>query len=254
MRPETYSPFSFDKRPAGEKSFVQARKAERYYSAQLRKIARHIGELVTGSPPGDLLQAAALGDRLRKYAELIAPWAKSVAERMVADVSRRDREVWRSRSAEMGRLLRQEIETAPTGEAMRALLAEQVGLITSLPTEAAQRVHKLTLEGVTNSTRASEVAKEIMRTGGVTRSRANTIARTEVSRVATTLTQVRAEHVGSTSYIWRTAHDSDVRPSHRAMEGRAVEWSKPPTLDGLTGHAGALPNCRCYCEPIIPEF
>lgn len=246
--------WSFDRRAGGAKSFTQARKAERFYGAQLRKIARHIGELVNASVPTDLFQAEALADRLRKYSELISPWAKSVAERMIADVSRRDRQSWMARSAEMGRLLRQEIESAPTGVAMRALLREQVGLITSLPTEAAERVHRLTLEGVTNSTRASEIATEIMRSGEVAKSRATLIARTEVGRVATTLTQVRAEHVGSVSYVWRTAHDSDVRASHRAMEGKVVAWAEPPVLDGMRGHAGALPNCRCYPEPVVPEF
>lgn len=254
MRPETYSRYLGDRRAAGEKSFVQARKAERYYGAQLRKIARHIGELVNASVPGNMLEAGVLADRLRRYAELLKPWAESVASRMIADVGRRDREVWLARAGEMARGLRQELDQAPTGAVTRRLLSEQVGLITSLPTEAAARVHKLTLEGLTNSTRAAQVAEEIMRTGHVTRSRANLIARTEVGRTAQTLTQARAEHLGSTGYIWRTSHDADVRPSHRAMEGRFVAWAEPPVLDGLKGHAGALPNCRCYCEPVLPEF
>ncbi|EFO4716945.1 phage head morphogenesis protein, partial [Escherichia coli] len=44
----------------------------------------------------------------------------------------------------------------------------------------------------------------------------------------------------------------DVRHSHREMEGKFVEWGKPPTLDGMTGHAGELPNCRCYKEIVFP--
>lgn len=254
QRPEPPSRFSFDLRPRGEPSFVQARKVERYYGAQLRKIARHIGELVSGSPPSDLLQSALLGDRLRKYAEMIGPWGASVAQRMLADVSRKDREAWRARSFEMGQLLRREIDNAPTGEVMRQLMAEQVGLIQSLPTEAAERVHGLVIEGMSNSTRVGQIAQEILRTGEVTKSRATLIARTEVGRAATSLTQARAVHVGSSGYIWRTARDSDVRPSHRGMEGKFVDWGAPPTLDGMSGHAGALPNCRCYCEPVIPEF
>lgn len=248
----SFRPFVFDRRPGGDRSFVQARKVERYYAAQLRKIARHIGDLVSGAPPSDLIEAVILRDRLRKYAEILKPWASSVAARMLADVNRKDRDAWRARSAEMGRLLRREIETAPTGAAMRQLMAEQVGLITSLPTEAADRVHHLVTEGLIDATRASEIAKEIMRTGEVTKSRANLIARTEVGRAATTLTQARAQHVGSVGYIWRIA-DDDARPSHREMEGRFVAWSNPPVLDGLKGHAGCLPNCRCNPEPVIPE-
>lgn len=93
-----------------------------------------------------------------------------------------------------------------------------------------------------------------MATGRVTRSRANTIARTEVSRASCVFTQARAENLGSEGYIWRTSEDGDVRPSHKAMNGKFVAWNSPPTLDNLKGHAGCLPNCRCYTEPVIPNF
>ncbi|MGN5479510.1 phage minor head protein [Cupriavidus basilensis] len=58
--------------------------------------------------------------------------------------------------------------------------------------------------------------------------------------------------IGSPGYFWRTSGDKDVRDSHRDMEGKFVEWDKPPTLDGMTGHAGCFPNCRCYPEPALP--
>ena len=41
--------------------------------------------------------------------------------------------------------------------------------------------------------------------------------------------------------------------SHRAIEGKCVKWSEPPTLDGMAGHAGEYPNCRYYPEPVIPK-
>lgn len=137
---------------------------------------------------------------------------------------------------------------------MRARQAEQVRLITSLPTEAAERVHATAREGIVKGWRADQIAAEIMKTGEVTKSRADLIAVTEVGRTSTLLTQARAEHVGSTHYVWRTAQDGDVRPSHKKMEGKVVAWNAPPTLDGLTGHAGALPRCRCYCEPILHDL
>ena len=55
-------------------------------------------------------------------------------------------------------------------------------------------------------------------------------------------------------YVWRTAGDSDVRSSHKKMNGKFVRWDDPPQLDNLNGDAGALPNCRCYPEPLIPEM
>lgn len=235
-------------------AFSRVRKAERQYGVQLRKVARHVGDIIKAHDPATSDGMAEIRTILGKYSEVIEPWAKSAAARMIADVGRRDEKAWEENSKAMGRSLRQEIANAPTGQYLRAKLAENVKLIKSLPTEAAERVHKLTLEAITSAGRAGEIATEIARSGDVTIGRANTIARTEVARTASGLTEARAKHIGSTSYVWRTSLDSDVRPSHRKMEGKVVEWDNPRTLDGMTGHAGSFPNCRCYCEPIVPEF
>lgn len=234
-------------------AFQKARRAESGYAARLRKIARHVADIVGMFDPNEARAALLIRSALERYAQAIDPWAQSAARLMVAEVAKRDEASWNEVAAKMGRAIGSEIRSAPTGEVMRRLMAEQVTLIKSLPLEAAQRVHDLAIKGIETGMRADQIAQEIMRTGEVTRSRANLIARTEVGRAATTLTQARAEHIGSTGYLWRTAKDSDVRKSHRAMAGTFVEWDKPPTLDNLTGHAGALPNCRCYCEPVIPD-
>lgn len=212
-----------------------------------------MGAIINGFPAGDPEYLPTISNILRRYADALTEWAEATAGRMLAEVSQQDSKAWMAMSAEMSKALRDEIRSAPTGEVMRALLAEQVTLIKSLPLDAAERVHELTLKGIEDGTRASEIAKEIMRSGEVSASRAKLIARTEVSRTAANLTQARAQHVGSTGYIWRTSGDSDVRHSHAKMNGKFVDWDEPPTLDGMTGHAGCLPNCRCYPEPVIPE-
>lgn len=224
------------------------------YAAQLRRVARQIGHLIAGFTPGDPSAVPTITQMLGKYAEALAPWATQAATQMLRDVDHRDEQAWSSLAKEMSVELRREIQRAPTGQHFQALLAEQVTLIKSLPLEAAQRVHELTIAGLEDSTRASEIAKEIMRSGEVTEGRATLIARTEVARSASTLTQARAQHIGSEGYIWRTSGDSDVRESHKKMSGKFVRWDKPPTLsDGTTTHAGQIYNCRCYPEPVLPE-
>ena len=215
-------------------AFIRAKKLATQYGARLRKIARHVEDIVTGFD--DVIgQSVLIQALLRRYADTITPWAEAAADRMVTEVAQNDRQAWRRVSAEMGRTLQREIESAPIGVVMRQIKAEQVTLIRSLPLEAAQRVHDLTTKGISEGKRASEIAAEIMRTGEVTKSRAMLIARTETGRTATTLTQARAQSIGSTGYLWRTARDSDVRPSHKAMEGRFIAWGDPPTLDGIEG-------------------
>jgi SPP1 gp7 family putative phage head morphogenesis protein len=232
----------------------RAKAAENQYAIQLRKVARQVGAIIRGfAPDGVVENLSELNETLNRYARILQPWARSVAAKMLTEVSRNNERAWASLSKEMSRELQMEIRSAPTGETLRQLQAEQIHYITSLPLEASQRVHELTMRGLSDATRAPEIQKEIMRSGHVTESRATLIARTEVGRASTNLTQARALHVDSPGYIWRTSHDADVRPSHRKMEGKFVAWDEPPTLDNLTGHAGALPNCRCRPEPVIPD-
>ena len=232
---------------------VKTRGIEQRYGTQLRKVAQQVGAIIQPFTPGDMSQVPTIEHLLNAYADMLKGWATQTASNMLMDVALRDEQTWKTLAKDLSAGLRQEIRNAPTGAVMRALLAEQVDLIQSIPKEAAQRVHRLTLEGLEDSTRFTEIAKEIMRTEEVTTSRAVLIARTETSRTATTLTQARAESIGSEGYFWETAHDGTVRPSHKAMQGKFVRWDDPPTLDDLTGHAGCVPNCRCWPRVAIPK-
>lgn len=224
------------------------------YVRALRKVARHVADIIAAFPAGDPAALPAIERALRGYSDVIKGWARLTAEKMLDSAAKQDEQEWRERARDMSAALREELMRANTGATLRTLLDEQVTLITSIPLEAAQRVHKWTLVGLENSTRASEVAAQIKRQNEVSQAKATLIARTEVARTAAQLTQARAVHVGSEGYIWRTSGDSDVRDSHKEMNGKYVRWDTPPTLsDGHTHHAGMIFNCRCYPEPVIPE-
>lgn len=175
---------------------------------------------------------------------------------MLADVARRNEKAWQQAGNELGTELRHMIRDTPTGALFRSLLNEQVTLIKSLPRNAAIRAQRLVQEGMVQGRRSTDIAKDIMATGHVTASRAKLIARTEVSKASVALTQARAQAIGSDGYIWRTVGDSDVRDTHKAMEGKYVRWDKPPKVDpGVAPyHAGAYVNCRCFPEPVLPEY
>ncbi|EOU4263514.1 phage minor head protein [Escherichia coli] len=195
-------------------------------------------------------------DALERYSEIITPWATKVAENFTADIARQNEKQWRQHSRNISAELRNMVDRAQVGQVMKSIVAEQIKYIKSLPLEAADRVYDIqnkAIEAVVTGGRAEPFAKEIAASGDVSRSRANLIARTELGRATGALDQARALSIGSNGYIWRTAEDGDVRHSHWEMEGKFVEWGRPPTLDGMTGHAGELPNCRCYKEIVFPN-
>jgi uncharacterized protein with gpF-like domain len=164
---------------------------------------------------------------LDKYADLIQPWARSVARYIITDIARRNEKQWFENSKEMGRALRAELQQAPTGMLLSALQADQVELITSLPKTAANRVHALTEQALIDSRRASDITKDILKTGHVTEARARLIARTEVSRAQCNLTQAR----GLTGL--HMAHVEGRRCArHARCHGRRLRAVGHPTEDG----------------------
>lgn len=244
-------------RKGNRQRWVVARLAESSYNTRLRQVAKQIDNIVKGlAPDGEVKDVDKMVAMLSNYAEILTPWAKSVAGHMIADVARRNGRMWRSLSDDIGRALAVEIQHAPTGMLYSALMDEQVGLIKSLPLEAAKRIHDITGSALVSGRRAEDIAKEILATGKVSEARARTIARTEVSRTAANFTEARARFAGSEGYIWRSSGDGDVRPTHRAMNGKHVRWDQPPKTDkGLDPyHAGCGPNCRCFAEPVLPDL
>lgn len=242
--------------PAKRKNPRANRSTEAEYQRQLLQVARRVGTVIDMLAPSGPTAASAdaITRLLDRYAETLTGWATVTATKMLRAVSRQDRKVWMAHSEEMGRQLTAEIMETETGALFRSRLADQVGLIKSLPIDAARRVHDLTTEALVDGTRSTEIAEQIAKSGEVTASRARLIARTEVARTSSMLVETRARGAGSEGYIWRTAGDGDVRDSHKNMNGKYVRWDTMPTLsDGTTTHAGQIYNCRCYPEPVIPE-
>jgi SPP1 gp7 family putative phage head morphogenesis protein len=232
---------------AAKKAWKPSKAAEKRYAKQLSSVAKEVSaRLAGGGTPAELQ------DALKQYAEQLTPWANQAAANMLGAARKKNEQTWREAankwSIDLGGMLDADID-----DAVREMVERNVLLIKSLPTHAAERVGEMAQKAVLNGTRAETLAKEIAKQGDVTMSRARTIAQTEVSKAQTGLTRARSEAFGGEGYIWRTARDGNRRPSHAAMEGRFVRWDSPPTLDGMTGHAGEFPNCRCYAEPVVHD-
>lgn len=162
---------------------------------------------------------------------------------------------WRSVSQQISEGLRDVVGNTPVGQVAQDIVYRQVQMMRSLPLEAAGRVKDIqdrAIRAVINGERPDELYSMIMQSGDVAASRARMIARTEIGRATGALTEARAVSVGSEGYWWRI-EGAGTRPSHKKMRDKFVYWHSPPTLDGMTGHAGCLPNCKCWSEVQIPS-
>nr|WP_240475983.1 phage minor head protein [Pectobacterium carotovorum] len=231
------------------------RKSERQYLKSLQAIAQQIGAIVAGSYDGSQNSADSIANTLVDYSDVIGDWAEMVGMKMFAQVEQEEWNQWRSVSEEISIGLRDVVGNTPVGAVARDIVARQIQYMKSLPLEAASRVSEIqerAIEAVIRGERPDALYEMIMQSGDVAAGRARMIARTEIGRATGALTQARALAVGSEGYWWRI-EGAGTRPSHRKMKNVFVRWDNPPTLDGMTGHAGCLPNCECWSEVHIPE-
>lgn len=247
--------------------FKPSSAAEREFYKSLRKIAQVSGGIVEEYVNGvRILDEEAMMNELKKYSNRIEPWAVRQSRKLLETVARSNKSAYTKKSKTMGRLLNANFVEKDVGEIALALMNEQVGLIKSIPIEAGLRAQKIAYEAVVSGTRAEantdtiqELEKEMGFTTQAATSRAMLIARTETARANAYINQSRATAVGSNQYRWHNSGDEAVRHSHKYLKGKRLQgmifsWDKPPTLDdGMTGHPGTFPNCRCFAEPIFQD-
>lgn len=247
--------------------FKPSAAAEGAFSKALKKIARVAGHLVESHVDGEKLRnVSAMQKALEDYSKLIGPWAESQCAKLLVQVSKSNKRAYINKSKAMGAALKLNVGESQVGAVARKLMNEQVGLIKSIPVEAGLRAQKLAEEAFYHGTRANpdqstidEIKKQLGLSTEVATSRAKLIAVTETARANASINEARAMAVGSRQYRWHNSGDGVVRDSHKTYQGKRLQgmifsWDNPPTLDdGMTGHPGTFPRCRCFAEPVFDD-
>lgn len=266
--------------------YEPSKSAEADFYKALKQVARASAGIVNTHVHGsEILRQDRMTAALKAYSEALGPWAERQAKKLLDSVNAKNKRAYQNRkaylsdvkspktnkervtaqqnmltnSSEMAHSIRQNLANTNVDKVARELLTGQVNLIKSIPLEAGQRAQQLAYEAQVNGNRADEIAKELMRTSGVTESRAKLIAITETAKANASLNEARATAVGSTRYIWRNSGDGAVREAHRKYHGKNLDgmifnWDSPPTLDdGTTGNPGNFPRCRCFAEAVFDD-
>lgn len=139
-------------------------------------------------------------------------------------------------------------------DVIEAFSAQNVNLITSVKERYLGEVRTMTFQGVSQGLRAEEISSQIRERLGVAESRADLIARDQVSKLVSQTNMLQQRGLGVTKYEWSTSLDERVRQSHADLEGTTHEWNEPPTVDGEPVHPGQAINCRCAAIPILEDL
>lgn len=130
-----------------------------------------------------------------------------------------------------------------------ASIERNVSLIKGLSADLERRTGETVWREYLKQTPRREIGRMLSDQLGVGRSRANLIAKDQTLKLSAQLNQERQEQVGITQYVWRTAQDERVRPTHAERDGKIYEWEDDSEIK-----PGEEINCRCTAQAYLPPL
>ena len=131
------------------------------------------------------------------------------------------------------------------GDAFDEAVESNIALITSLPQQYLNRIEFAVMARLQAGTLNISLADDLSKIEGITQNRARLIARDQLGKINSRLSQLRQQSLGITHYTWSTSLDERVRKRHANWEGDLIAWDSPPP----EGHPGQPIQCRCTAIP-----
>lgn len=251
---------------SARKRFEAAKSIERRYYSVIYKLMLPI--IDHARPYADDVDEMARAFRLASLTPEYQRAARDAVLDMTMHINAESLRDWRAhirqshRGREIRQLLESEIQDNLSGR-MRELIDFNAKILYNMPENIAVACARHLATESMQGRRASELSEALMIfLPHHTKAYARMVARTEVSRASSALTQARAEDLGIRWYEWKTSEDGSVRDSHRYMHEVLIPYAHAPIPEKLDKrvklkkypapyHAGNYYNCRCYQAPIV---
>jgi SPP1 gp7 family putative phage head morphogenesis protein len=147
--------------------------------------------------------------------------------------------------------------TAGMAQVYRAVIAENVNLIKSIPQQFLKDVESSVWQAVMTGGKLGALTSGIQRAYGVSFKRAAFIARDQSSKAKAVMEEQRRSELGIKEAVWMHSHAGKVpRPTHVAMNGKRyvikAGMYDPAVKKNIW--PGTEINCRCTSRAIIPAL
>jgi SPP1 gp7 family putative phage head morphogenesis protein len=223
----------------------------------LRKLRRHAREASNrlaqdDDPVVTLRRVMSIWGRL--WQKRFDDMSKDIAKSFAGRTQRYTDAALRRRMREAGFTVRFR-PTERQVSAFRAIVAENVGLIRSIPREFHRDVESRVWSSVMRGGTMGELADGIRKKYGVTYRRAAFIARDQVNKSKSVLEDARRAELGITEAEWHHSHaGKEPRPTHVKMDGKRYKIADGmyDSAEGRNVKPGELINCRCTSRAVIP--
>jgi uncharacterized protein with gpF-like domain len=144
-------------------------------------------------------------------------------------------------------------------DVLRATVAANAALIRSIPEQYMTQVRGILMRGAQSGRDLATVTSDLRKQTGVTRRRAELIARDQAAKATAAFTRARYMEVGITEAVWvHSGGGHEPRPTHVAAGVKATRydvakgWYDPHERRHI--QPGELINCRCFARPVVKGF
>jgi SPP1 gp7 family putative phage head morphogenesis protein len=149
--------------------------------------------------------------------------------------------------------------SAALRDVMTATVAENVSLIKSIPQQFHSQVSVMVMQSVTAGRDLAPLTRQLQKQFGVTRRRAELIARDQNSKATAQITRARYVDMGIKKAIWlHSGGGKTKRPTHVKNSGKQYDiakgWFDPDPKVKRFIQPGELINCRCVPRPVVQGF
>jgi len=140
-------------------------------------------------------------------------------------------------------------------EAYEASLAENIGLIRSIPQQYLQQVEGIAMRSYTAGRDLQQMVAALKQLYPAAAHRAVLIARDQSNKANAVVTRARQTELGILEAIWMHSHAGKVpRPTHVAMNGKRYKVAEGmwDSDEQKMIRPGELINCRCTSRSVLP--
>lgn len=142
-------------------------------------------------------------------------------------------------------------------EGYKAVVAENVSLIKSIPAEALKKAEGEIYRAVTKGSDLATLTEKLRDGYNVTYNRAALISADQNNKAKAVFEAARRQDVGVTRAVWMHSHGgAEPRPTHVKLDGTEYEISKGAwdSHEQRWIQPGELIRCRCVSRAVMPFF
>ena len=132
---------------------------------------------------------------------------------------------------------------------VRMIRIEGTPRVQPIPQQHFAKLERTIRIAVHRNIRPEETLRALQKIPGITRRRAEVIARDQTGKHNSQMNEIRHRGVGIKRYKWRTVGDGSVRDLHSSREGHIFSYASPPP----DGNPGEPVQCRCWPEPYLQD-